>query len=244
LLPLISAVALALVPTGCNRGGDDSSETLPSDSASTGSVSESPSGDASASAGGGQAAEVVVNDDGFTQEGKTINYGVVLANRSSLDAVDVTIEVSFRGRHRVVLGSDRDTISVIPDGDWYYFGGQVSLTDARDVRRMSVALTTERSVDASYRLAPVSLVRIVDGRGGVLEVRGRVRNVGERGLPSSARIGVVLFDQAGGVVSGTATSLGRDVTRRSVAGFTASFATTPDNAAFAEATVDDVAARP
>jgi len=233
LLPFVGAVVLALVPTGCKSAGDDTSETLSSDSVSTASVSESPPG-----------AGVVESDDGFTQEGKTINYGVVLANRSSLDAVNVTIEVSFRGRQGAVVGSERYAISVIPDGDWYYFGGRVSLTDDRKVRRMTVALTTERSVDALYRLAPVSLVRIVDGRRGVLAVRGRVRNISERGLASSARIGVVLFDQAGKVVSGTSTTLGGDVTRRNVAGFRATFATTPDNAAFAEATVDDVAAGP
>jgi hypothetical protein len=223
-------VALALIATACSHSGDDANEapTAPAtpDTASADEVPE---------------AHVVKEDAGFTQQGKTINYGVVLENRSSTDAVDVSITVTFLSRNDDVVGSERDTISVIPNGDWYFFGGQVAVTDARVARRMKVALATERAVDASYRLAPVR-VRILRGQADPLKVRGRVRNIGEKGLSSSARIGIVLFNREGKVVSGTSTELGRDMTRFGVKPFTASVGAAPDDAAFAEATVDDKAA--
>ena len=148
------------------------------------------------------AANVTVVARGFSQHEEEVGVGFVVRNSSKLDALDVRLTYNLVGAGGALVGSDSQSISVIPAGTTYYAGDEVDASSASaKVKRVEVYVQVGESVPHRYRLPLVSHVAIVV-KYGTLRVQGEVKNTLAKPLYSLARITIVLFDRSGKVVGG------------------------------------------
>jgi hypothetical protein len=185
-------------------------------------------------------AEVVQTKAGFSQDGESISYGVVLRNQSETqDAINVQVTVNVVGKDGTILASDSDYINVVPADTEYFHGGDTFVAGNDEADSVETIIAVERSEAASYTLPKVSSVRISMDEYLGLEVRGEVENTLDGPLSDFARIGIVAFDDAGNVVGGTFTYLNAPLPPGRKAAFSTYLSASPDNAASAEATIEN-----
>src|SRR4051812_49239804 len=116
-LVIAASASAALIAMGMAGCADDKGKAGPSitddDVATSDQTAEKPSAsDTSASA------EAEVKARGFTQQGKSIVYGVVLTNPSGdAEAQDIEVSINALDVNGDAVGSDDASVSVVPPGE-------------------------------------------------------------------------------------------------------------------------------
>jgi hypothetical protein len=158
-----------------------------------------------------QAPRVVVTASGYTQDlsdppHNDIAYGLALANRSTTEnAVNVQIDVSLRDSKHRTVGSDSQTVSVIPAGGTFYVAGYVEANVSLRVTSLVPVIHVGSSTHGRIALPPTSRITFSKGSnpgGPFVNVRGSLRNPYAWALSSDATIYTVLFDRHGRIVGG------------------------------------------
>lgn len=173
-------------------------------------------------------AQVVVVNNGFTQSSYSvtitsetfINYGVVLQNDSqNVDALNVTVNVSFADNQGRSVASEQTTLTGIPAKGRFYLGGLTASNVSITVASMQVSLTIGSSQWAQLILPPVANITLQTDGFGDGSVSGNLTNPYSTSIPSDANIYVVYFGPGGNIVGGASEQTGAAVQPRAVVSF-------------------------
>jgi len=194
---------LLLARAGCGTGAETSSTGASEapDAVATGATeSPSPSLDANSTD-----AKVPVDGAGFSLgDYEQVGYGLVLKNTStSMDAEELQVTVSLLDKSGAVVQTENTTLSLIPAGDTWYFGGMLMVNKGDKPRQMEAFVDVGASEAAQYKLPTVTNVRVVKDQFMGVSVKGQVKNEWkDAALSTNARIDRVLFDANDQVVGG------------------------------------------
>lgn len=162
---------------------------------------------AAKSGGSDPNAHVVVADIGFHDDesggSSDITYGVVLSNRSHVDAVNLTVTVHAVDKHGRSIATDKVPVSVIPAGSTFNVAGEMFPNVTLQIARLEAIVHGSTSA-TRYQLPVVTDVKLDTSVLGLLDVRGRVRNPYKTPLPQDAAVYALLVNRAGRIV-GSAT---------------------------------------
>jgi len=158
--------------------------------------------------------KVVVEQQGFSQRpnpttGSTVSFGIVLANQSDRDAHGVTVLVNMLDAANRVLGSSNVQVGALPAASPYYLGNAASLTTAEKVERLEIVIRVDGSAPRGLHLPAADNLRFVASAwdpGWLSAVAGEVINLHQTMLLSTTKISLVIFDDGGRVIGGTAGS--------------------------------------
>jgi hypothetical protein len=164
-------------------------------------------------------AEVVVAANGFTQSNYSsssqtfISYGVILQNKSAnVDALGVAATVTFVDTLGRSVTSNVTTLTGIPAGSKFYFGGLASSNVSLTVASMSVTISVASSQTHRLVLPPVSGLSLQSPDSfGDVGVNGTFTNPYLAPIPSYANIYVVYMGSQGNVVGGQSETAGAAV---------------------------------
>jgi hypothetical protein len=155
------------------------------------------------------AAQVSVAADGFTQSNYSagsetfISYGVVLRNKSeNVDALGLTVNVSFVDTLGRSVTTSQSTLTGIPAGGDFYLGGLASSNVSLTVASMNVTVTAASSQVHRLVLPPVSGMSLQSDELGDESISGTYTNPYQTAIPSDASIYVVYLGPQGNVVGG------------------------------------------
>ncbi|HEY1762735.1 MAG TPA: hypothetical protein VGG17_09100 [Acidimicrobiales bacterium] len=163
------------------------------------------------------AAQVVVAASGFTQSNYSsgsetfISYGVVLQNKSNVDALGLTVNVSFVDTLGRSVTTDQTTLIGIPAGTAFYVGGLASSNVSLTVASMNVTVAASSSQPHRLELPPVSGVSTQSDGLGDESVSGTFSDPYQTPVPSTADIYVVYLGPQGNVVGGASEFAGAAV---------------------------------
>lgn len=111
--------------------------------------------------------------------------------------------VNLLDKSGAVLQTENTTLSLIPAGGTWYFGGMLIVDKGDKPRKMEAFVDVGVSESAQYKLPTVTHVRVVKDPYMGVSVKGQVTNEWkDAALSTSARIGCVLFDANDKVVGG------------------------------------------
>ena len=216
LVTILSVCAISvLVAAGCGgtTGGESNNATattptlqptMSDDNFSTPVDSETP-----AASEGEQALNVEAM--GFAKKGESVGYGAVIVNPSSQDALEVEITVNLLDAKGNVFETDTGTLTGIPAGSKFYYGGEVYVQKSDKPKRLEVYADAGSWDSIDLVLPKISNVQVINEEYWGTKVRGQVTNNLDKTLSSLAKIGVVLFDKRGRVVGGGYTYLDADL---------------------------------
>jgi hypothetical protein len=231
------AVFVLLGATACGGRGRETAATVTvtvpaSTNTETGSAPQPPQES--------NTAQVVVRGQGFSQEGESLSYGVVLRNVSPVeDALDVSVTTNFVDASGTILKTESETMNVIPASTTYYLGGNTYPESGSRVARLETDVTVGDRASASYSLPKVSHVRLVNEEYIGLSVHGQVENTLDSPLSDFARISAVVFDSRGRVVGGGFTYLDAPLAPGRRAAFDASIDAAPSTTTRARVSVEN-----
>lgn len=174
-------------------------------------------------------------------------YGLVLKNTStSMDAEEVQVTVNLLDKSGTIITTDNQTLSLIPAGGTFYFGGDLSVDKGAQPTKMEAFVDVGTSEAATYNLPKVSRVRVVKDPYAGLSVKGQVTNNLNGANSSTAVIGCVLFDANDKVVGGGYSYLNNDLPSGRTVGFEimpSVSTSTARKVTRAEASIDNIAAQ-
>jgi hypothetical protein len=157
-------------------------------------------------------AEAVVKEDGFTQQGEEVLYGVVLENTSAdAEALDIEVSINALDANGDALGSDDKSVSVIPPSEEFNIGGSVSVGAGERTEELDVFVKTGNSAEPEHPLPKVTRVRVERGEFGDVTIRAQVENTLDSPLSSITDVFAVARDRAGKVIGGTFTFPQNDI---------------------------------
>ncbi len=147
-------------------------------------------------------AQVVVDGSGFSvDEYGNAGYGLVLHNTSTAeDAYDLAITANLLDSAGNVIDTDNTTLSLLPAGETFYFGGE--FYDVKKAKKLEAFVDIGTTEPAQYELPKATNVRLAGDQDFGLRVKGQVKNTHEGTLSEFARIGVVVFDKNDEVIGG------------------------------------------
>ncbi|MFL5844576.1 MAG: hypothetical protein ACJ762_07770 [Solirubrobacteraceae bacterium] len=159
----------------------------------------------------GASAEARVKDYGFTQDGDSVVYGVVIENPSSdSEALDISVSTNALDRKGDVIGTDDATVSVVPPGEAFNIGGDISVGRAK-VSDLEISVQTDDSGPPEHPLPKVTNVRVEKDSTFGLTIRAQVENTLDQPLSSLTDVFVVVRDSGGDVIGGTYTFPTNDI---------------------------------
>ena len=164
------------------------------------------------------AAQVVVATNGFTQSNFTsgsetaISYGVVLQNKSgNVDALGISVTVSFVDTLGRSVTSNETTVTGIPADGNFYLGGLAASNVSLTVAGMNVTVSVASSQAHRLVLPSVSGMSLQSDGFGDESVSGTFTNPYQAPIPSDANIYVVYIGPQGNVVGGASETAGAAV---------------------------------
>ncbi len=160
-------------------------------------------------------AVVTVDKSGFsvltTDVDREMNFGVVLRNTSpDEDALQVQVTANFPDASGNILDTEVNTITRIPAGTTFFYGGfgSTALENPAPVSLQATALVEEHAKATGVALPVATNLRFFTNDVGETEVQGQLTNPTKQTLVDLTEISYVLFDASGKVISGGVTSTG------------------------------------
>ncbi len=138
--------------------------------------------------------------------GTRLSYGLVLHNDStSKDATGVNVQVNFVMGDNNLLGTDTQSVSVIPAGGDYALGHQITFPQAAPIVRLEVVITVNTYAAPSTRnptLANMHLEPQIFDPSWLGTIEGELQNTDPAWTLQNANFSAVVFDSAGNVIGG------------------------------------------
>jgi hypothetical protein len=191
---VIPVAAVLLGASGCSDDGGVKTVTV----TDTGG-----SGAAKPSAQASDKAEARLIEQGFTQQDRTVAYGLVVSNpASSSEAQEVEVTVNGIDSKGNVAATDNKSLSVIPPRTNFNVGGALDVGTGDRVKELEIDVSTGNSAKPEHPLPKVSNVRLDKDPYGGFTIRGQVDNVLESKLSSIADVFAVVRDGKGEIIAG------------------------------------------
>ncbi len=151
-------------------------------------------------------ARVAVVTSGFSQKtiasSTDISFGVELKNESlAVDAFGISVTATFVDKYGRSVASESHSLTGIPAGKVFYYGGFVQSNISLAVAAMHIAVTATVTEPKKLVLPPVSDVRVTSATLGE-DVTGQLTNPYRTPLPSDADVYAVFVDANGKIVGG------------------------------------------
>ena len=155
-------------------------------------------------------AHISVVKKGYTQRplpysGSIVSWGVVLANDSPQDALDVTVLANFVMPDNRLIGSTTTHVSAVASGREHALGGDLSFAGVPPIARLEIVVTIGKSGPASKAFPAVANTRVVMDpydAGWTGSVEGEIQNDQATRTLQSVELSCVVLDAAGNVLGG------------------------------------------
>jgi hypothetical protein len=138
--------------------------------------------------------------------GTRLGYGLVLHNDSTTkDATNVNVQVNFVMGDNNLLGTDTQTVQVIPAGADYALGHQITFPQTAPIVRLEVVIQVGSYLPSATRnptLANMHLEPQVFDPSWLGTVEGELQNTDPAWTLQAATLSAVVFDSAGNVIGG------------------------------------------
>lgn len=197
-------------PTAGSTAAADSPTPAPDAPTATPNPEPTPEPTAEPTATPEPVADAVILESGFSQDGKSVGFGIALENPNANAALEgVKFQLVAYGEGDVVLGTDESTIPVLPPGVKTFYGGSTYLDAEQPVQRIEVQLTDagEPQPATAEELPPFPVESATFREGTISkQVSGVVVNPFTIPL-DDLYVGIVLYDEADQIIGGGFTFL-------------------------------------
>jgi hypothetical protein len=168
-------------------------------------------------------ARVAIVSSGFSQRmigsATDISFGVKLKNESLvMDAFGISVTAIFRDKYGRSVASESHSLTAIPAGKFFYYGGYVQSNVSLTVATMQLEAKTTTTRPKGLVLPPVSVVRVTS-TGSEESMKGQLTNPYRMSLPSNAAIYAVFMNASGKIVGGAQDFAGAQVEPRTTVSF-------------------------